>query len=129
LSKLANERGCLVCDLSITPPQIAQVDQLQKDSKISSNGADQLYALCIAAESHAVPEELAQEHNLIQVSDEGALDEWVAAAIEAEPQAADDVRQGKMAAIGRLVGTVMKLSKGQANPKAVQQKLREKLTD
>jgi len=34
-----------------------------------------------------------------------------------------------MAAIGRLVGTVMKLSKGQANPKAVQQKLREKLTD
>ena len=127
LAKRANERGCLVCDLTITPPQIAQIDKMQRDGLISSNGADQLYDLCIAAESHAVPEELAKEHNLIQVSDAGALDAWVAAAIEAEPQAADDVRGGKMAAIGRLVGAVMKLSRGQANPKAVQQKLREKL--
>jgi len=127
LARMANERGCLVCDLTITPPQIAQVDKLQRDGAISSNGADQLYELCIAAESHAVPEELAREHNLIQVSDEGALDEWVAAAIQAEPRAAADVRNGKQAAIGRLIGAVMKLSKGQANPKAVQQKLREKL--
>ena len=128
LAKRANERGCLVSDLTITPVQIAQIDKLQQDNAISSNAADQLYDLCIAADANAVAEDLAKQHNLIQVSDDGALDDWVAAAIEAEPQAAEDVRGGKMAAIGRLVGTVMKLSKGQANPKAVQQKLREKLS-
>ena len=48
-------------------------------------------------------------------------------AIEANEQAADDVRNGKMAAIGRLVGHVMKLSRGSADAKSVQEKLREKL--
>jgi len=127
LSRRANEAGCLPSELSITPPQIAQIDKLQRDGLISSNAADELYGLCISAEPHAVPEELAREHNLIQVSDEGALDAWCDQAIEAEPKAAEDVRGGNMKAIGRLVGAVMKLSGGQANPKAVQSKLREKL--
>jgi aspartyl-tRNA(Asn)/glutamyl-tRNA(Gln) amidotransferase subunit B len=82
----------------------------------------------VELDGEADPRNSPSSTNLIQVSDDGALDEWVAAAIEAEPQAAEDVRSGKMAAIGRLVGAVMKLSKGQANPKAVQAKLREKLT-
>jgi len=125
LAKLANERGVLPSDLGVSPAQIAGVEKLLADNSISSNAADKLYALC--AESDDDPADLAKQHGLVQVSDEGALDAWVDQAIEAEPQAADDVRGGKMAAIGRLVGAVMKLSKGQANPKAVQQKLREKL--
>ncbi|QNN22117.1 Asp-tRNA(Asn)/Glu-tRNA(Gln) amidotransferase subunit GatB [Planctomycetales bacterium ZRK34] len=125
LAKLANERGVLPCDLGITAEQIAGVEKLLTANTISSNAADSLYALCLDSDDE--PAKLAEANGLVQVSDEGALDEWVAAAIEAEPQAAEDVRSGKMAAIGRLVGAVMKLSKGQANPKAVQQKLREKL--
>ena len=45
------------------------------------------------------------------------------AAIEAQPQAADDVRGGKDAAIGRLVGAVMKASGGQADAKEVRDRL------
>ena len=55
------------------------------------------------------------------------LDEWLAEAIERQPQAATDFSAGKDAALGRLVGEVMKLSKGQADAKAVQAKLREVL--
>ena len=128
LAKLANERGCFVSDLGLTPTQIATVETMQQASEISSNGADELYAACVELGDEADPRQVAEQKNLIQVSDDSALDEWVAAAIEAEPQAAEDVRSGKMAAIGRLIGAVMKLSKGQANPKAVQAKLREKLT-
>ena len=62
----------------------------------------------IEAGPEADPAQLAEEKGLLQVSDEGALEEWVDQAIAAEPQAADDVRNGKMAAIGRLVGAVMK---------------------
>jgi len=61
------------------------------------------------------------------VRDEGQLDRWCEAAIEAQPQAADDFRSGKAAAIGRLVGQVMKVSRGQADAKAAKEKLTQKL--
>jgi len=53
------------------------------------------------------------------VTDAGKIDSWVKAAIEAQPKAADDVRSGKDAAIGRLVGEVMKRSGGSADATAV----------
>ncbi|MHC4993784.1 MAG: Asp-tRNA(Asn)/Glu-tRNA(Gln) amidotransferase subunit GatB [Planctomycetota bacterium] len=128
LAKRANERACLVSELGVTARQVGAIQGLTDEDKISSNGADELFGLCIEAGPEADPAKLAEEKGLLQVSDEGALDAWVDEAIAAEPQAAEDVRNGKAAAIGRLVGAVMKASKGQANPKSVQQKLREKLS-
>ncbi len=144
LAKRANEQACLVSDLPITPQQIATIDRMQNDNQISSTAADELYGLYCDSPSTAItdtsttasttaaintdPAQLAKDKGLLQVSDDSALNAWVDAAIEAEPKAADDIRNGKMAATGRLVGAVLKLSKGQANPKAVQQKIREKLT-
>ena len=72
-------------------------------------------------------EALADEHGLLQVTDEGAVDTWIEDAIEAQPQAADDVRSGKEAAIGRLVGEVMKRSGGAADAKSVKEKLLQQL--
>ena len=128
LGKIANERGTEMSRLDITAQQIAAVEQLLKDNKISSNNAEQLYGLCIDSDSTVAPADLAQEHGLMQVSDDGALDDWINQAITQQPQAAEQFRSGKEAALGRLTGTVMKLSKGQANPKAVQQRLRDKLS-
>jgi aspartyl-tRNA(Asn)/glutamyl-tRNA(Gln) amidotransferase subunit B len=53
------------------------------------------------------------------VTDAAEIDTWVKEAIGAQPQAADDVRGGKDAAIGRLVGEVMKRSGGSADASAV----------
>jgi aspartyl-tRNA(Asn)/glutamyl-tRNA(Gln) amidotransferase subunit B len=47
--------------------------------------------------------------------------------IEANPKSVEDYRSGKGKAIGFLVGQVMKLSKGKANPGLVNNLLREKL--
>ncbi len=127
LAKLANERGCEVADLLVTPGQLREVERMRDEQRVSSNGADQLYRLCAERGSDADPAQLAEAEGLLQVSDSSALDGWIAEAIEREAQAAEDVRNGKEAAIGRLVGAVMKASKGQANPRVVQQKLREKL--
>ncbi len=127
LSRRANEAGCLPSDLGITAAQLAAVDAMQRDNQISSNGADELMGVCIEAGPAADPRELAEHKGLLQVSDAGALEQWCDAAIEAEPAAADDLRSGNVKAIGRLVGAVMKLSGGQANPKAVQDTLRAKL--
>ncbi|MBR0242376.1 Asp-tRNA(Asn)/Glu-tRNA(Gln) amidotransferase subunit GatB [Candidatus Saccharibacteria bacterium] len=73
---------------------------------------------------------IAKELGLIQENDLGAL-EAIVDAVLAKPETAkaqDDFRNGEEKVIGFLVGQVMKESKGKANPSAVQQILREKLT-
>ena len=107
-AKLANERGCLISDLGVTATQLKAIDALSGAEKISSNGAASLFALCCDHPGEDA-DKLAEAHGLLQVSDEGALDDWVAQAIDAEPKAADDVRNGKRAAMGRLVGAGVKL--------------------
>lgn len=127
--KRANERGCGVHELGITPAQIRQIVELADNDRIGSSAADELFGLlCEPDMENQSVESLATERKLIQVSDDSAMASWIEQAIAEQPQAADDVRKGKMAAIGRLVGAVMKASGGQANPKLAQQKLREALT-
>ena len=60
---------------------------------------------------------------MVQVSDEGQLEEWAKAAIAANPKAVADYQKGNKAAIGALVGAVMKESKGKANPRVISQLL------
>lgn len=69
------------------------------------------------------PKQIVEEQGLTQKSDAGEIEQWCKAAIEANPQAAADVKAGTMKAIGTLVGAVMKESKGQANPKMVNEVL------
>ncbi len=124
-ARLANERNTDIHELGIRPEQVAQLIALRDEERIGSSAADELFSLL--CESNAPALELAEQHGLLQIRDEGALEQWVDEAILAQPQAAEDFRAGKDAAIGRLVGHVMKLSKGQAEAKAVQAKLRERL--
>jgi aspartyl-tRNA(Asn)/glutamyl-tRNA(Gln) amidotransferase subunit B len=63
----------------------------------------------------------------IQVQDAGQLSAWVAQAIAAEPKVVADVKGGKLAALGRLVGVTMKLAGGKADPNAVKAELQKQL--
>lgn len=60
-----------------------------------------------------------QSRGMIQERDEGQLAAWVATIIAQEPKVVAEIKAGKTAAAGRLVGLVMKLSGGKADPKAV----------
>jgi aspartyl-tRNA(Asn)/glutamyl-tRNA(Gln) amidotransferase subunit B len=105
-----------------------EVYALVKADKLSSTNAKALFGLLF--ESKEVVDDVeafAQAHNLIQVSDTGAVEKIVAAVLAANPAAADDVRNGEMKAIGFLVGQVMKESKGQANPQLAQQLIKKQL--
>ncbi|MCZ6811517.1 MAG: Asp-tRNA(Asn)/Glu-tRNA(Gln) amidotransferase subunit GatB [Planctomycetota bacterium] len=124
-AKRANERGCGVHELGISPGQVAQIIELRDQEAIGSTAADELFGLLCDSDDNA--QAVAEQHGLLQVRDEGQLDRWCEAAIEAQPQAADDFRSGKAAAIGRLVGQVMKVSRGQADAKAAKEKLTQKL--
>jgi aspartyl-tRNA(Asn)/glutamyl-tRNA(Gln) amidotransferase subunit B len=138
LARRANERGCRVDELGITPAQIQAIEGMAAANKIGSNAADELYGLCCApglvpapgvdGTTPLDPVKLAEQKGLLQVSDDAALGAWVDQALAANPKAVEAIRGGKEAAIGSLVGAVMKLSKGQANAKVVGEMIRKKIT-
>ncbi|MCZ6837184.1 MAG: Asp-tRNA(Asn)/Glu-tRNA(Gln) amidotransferase subunit GatB [Planctomycetota bacterium] len=128
-AKRANELNRNIHDLGITPSQVAQIVILRDGDEIGSTAADTLFGLLCDPALDEEAKTIAQQEKLLQVRDEGQLDKWVEQAIEAQPQAAEDFAAGKDAAAGRLVGEIMKRSQGQADAKAVQAKLRQRLRD
>src|SRR6266436_208558 len=68
-----------------------------------------------------------EERGLVQVSDTGEIDRVIDEVIAASPNQLKQYRSGKEALFGFFVGQVMKASKGKANPKVVNERLREKL--
>jgi aspartyl-tRNA(Asn)/glutamyl-tRNA(Gln) amidotransferase subunit B len=133
--KRANESHGILSKLGITPTQVAELLSLLNANKISSTAADKLFnLLCDHADAPAdqTPgsvEQLAQQHGLLQVNDTAALDAWVKQALDdpRNAKAVDDLRAGTDKAIGALIGQVMKLSKGSANPKLVTETIKRLL--
>ena len=105
---------------------LALADMAEK-SEITSNGASELFNDLM--NGAADPRQLAEEKNLLQVSDEGAIAAIVdeVLADPASQKAIEDIRSGNDKAIGFLVGQIMKKSKGQANPGLAQKLIRDKL--
>jgi len=101
---------------------------LVKSGKLSSSNAKQLItAILTGNEQIQDVEAYAKQHNLIQESDEGALQSAVEKVIAENPKAAEDIKAGEMKAIGFLVGQVMKHTQGRANPGLVQQIIKKTL--
>lgn len=69
-----------------------------------------------------------KEKDIEQISDDGALEKFIDEAIAANPSAIKDFQNGKGRALGAIVGAVMKLSKGQANPAKVNEILMRKIS-
>jgi aspartyl-tRNA(Asn)/glutamyl-tRNA(Gln) amidotransferase subunit B len=64
---------------------------------------------------------------LEQVSDTGEIDRLIAEVISANSPQVQQYRSGKEGLMGFFVGQVLKASKGKANPKVVNDRLRERL--
>ncbi len=126
----------LICDLGISPSEAAALAALREQGKLGNQGLDDLFGELCAP--HAPPtspalalaeaESLARLRNLLIHRDEAALASWVSAAIAAHPQAAADVRAGKLQAAGRLVGEAMKLAGGAADAKTVRDEILKALS-
>ena len=76
-----------------------------------------------------MPEKIAENMNLLQVSDEGEIAKIVDEVMSdtASQKAIEDIRSGNDKAIGFLVGQIMKKSQGKANPALAQKLIRERL--
>jgi aspartyl-tRNA(Asn)/glutamyl-tRNA(Gln) amidotransferase subunit B len=81
----------------------------------------------ILMQSGGSPKDIVQKHNLVQVSDEGALLTMVNEVILAQAESVQKYRSGKTQVLGFLVGQVMQKSRGQANPKMVSELMVQQL--
>lgn len=108
-------------DSPIQAARLAELLELVESGKINrKQGRDVFDEIWKTGET---PAAVVQKRGMVQVSDEGQLEAWAKAAIEANPKAVADYKKGNKAAIGALVGGVMKLSKGKANPRIISQLL------
>ncbi len=118
-----NKEGKSIAESPVTPKMMASLVELTLNNTISSKGAKEVFAK--AFETREDPKVLVEKLGLSQVLDEGQVKGWVSEALAANPQAAADLKSGKEAAAGRIVGAVMKLSKGKANPALVNKLIKE----
>jgi aspartyl-tRNA(Asn)/glutamyl-tRNA(Gln) amidotransferase subunit B len=125
LAQQANAREVEAAELAITPAQVARVIALVADGSLSVALARQ--AVDGVLETGADVDAVVAERGLKVVSDTGALEQAADDAIAANPDVAEKVRGGKVAAVGALVGAVMKATRGQADAAAVKEILLTKL--
>ena len=104
-------------EMAITPAQVAELQRLVEDGKINDKLAKQVIAGVLAGEGD--PGEVVKARGLEVVSDTGALETAVKQAIADNPDVVEKIKGGKMAAIGALMGPVMKATRGQADAATV----------
>ena len=78
-------------------------------------------------ETGAPPKRIAEERGLVQISDAGTVRPAVEEAVSGNPGPVADYLAGKEVAIKFLVGQVMKITRGKANPQLVAEMLKDKL--
>jgi aspartyl-tRNA(Asn)/glutamyl-tRNA(Gln) amidotransferase subunit B len=109
----------------VTPGALAALAGLVESKQVTTGAARQVLATLVAEGGD--PGEIVEREGLAQMSDSGELEAIVAAAIEAEPGAAEKVRAGNPKAIGPIVGAVMRETKGTADGGEVTRLIREQL--
>jgi aspartyl-tRNA(Asn)/glutamyl-tRNA(Gln) amidotransferase subunit B len=126
LARRANESGVELTELAITPDQVAAIQVLVDSGRINDKLARGVFDGVLAGEG--TPEAVVAARGLEVVSDDAALGESVDRAIEANPDVAAKIRDGKVAAAGALIGAVMKNMRGQADAAKVRELILSRLT-
>lgn len=126
LARRANEARVGLDEVGMTPAQVAALQGLVDDGTLTDKLARQVIDGVLAGEGE--PAEVVAGRGLAVVSDEGALSQAVDAAIAANPDVAQKIRDGKVQAAGALIGAVMKEMKGQADAARVRELVLQKLS-
>jgi aspartyl-tRNA(Asn)/glutamyl-tRNA(Gln) amidotransferase subunit B len=119
LTQQANTREVPLEALPITPSDVARVIELVASGELTTALARQAVDGVLAGAGS--PDEVVAARGLAVVSDEGELVAAVNAALAAQPDVAEKIRGGKVAAAGAIVGAVMRATGGKADAKRVRE--------
>jgi aspartyl-tRNA(Asn)/glutamyl-tRNA(Gln) amidotransferase subunit B len=113
-------------DLRLDGATLAELVGMVGAGTISTSAAKDVLDGVLGGEGS--PHEVAEARDLIQISDLGSLGAAVAEVLAANPKAVEGYRQGDEKVVGFLVGQVMKATQGKADPRLVDELLREQLS-
>ena len=123
IMRLLSEKGISIENCLILPETLAEIIKLVDTGVISNGAAKQIIEIIF--DNGGNPEEIIEEYGLAQVSDDSELENWANITIKENPKPAEEYKSGNAASINYLMGQVMKMSKGKANPGAVMKILKQ----
>ncbi len=121
-----NKNAVTIADLSINPEQLASLITIIDDGKVSNTVASSKVFTAML-NSNDTADKIATKNNWIQERDSDALGDYIKQTIAKYPEKVAEYKEGKKGLISLFMGEVMKLSKGQADPKLANQLLRTEL--
>jgi aspartyl-tRNA(Asn)/glutamyl-tRNA(Gln) amidotransferase subunit B len=122
---LRGDGGESAAGSKVEPEALAALVTMVQEKKISHGSGKTVLAVLVAEGGD--PAAIVEREGLAQISDSGELESIVAAAVEANPEAAEQIRAGNQKAIGAIVGAVMKETKGRADGGEVNRLIKERL--
>ena len=120
-----NESGREIADSPVSPDDLGDLIDLVADGTLSGRLAKEVFDAMF--ESGRPPGEIVEERGIEQVSDRGEIEALVDTVVGENADKVEEYRAGKEKLFGFFVGQVMKVSQGRANPKVVNDILRQKL--
>jgi len=122
-----NERALNFSEFTLAPNKIAEVIALIDAGKVSNSAASQRLFPTLVDSPQKSAQKIATELDLIQNSDSNELQNMVNDALARFPEKVKEYKEGKVGLLGLFVGEVMKHSKGKADPKLLNQLVKETL--
>jgi aspartyl-tRNA(Asn)/glutamyl-tRNA(Gln) amidotransferase subunit B len=123
--RVLSEQGMTIASFPVSAEDLAGLIDLLESKTLNAPSAKQVFEKMVA--EGGTPKEWVAKLGLEQVSDSSELEGFVKQAMDANPKSVEDYRNGKKAAAQFLMGQVMKLSRGKANPGMVMKMLTEQL--
>ncbi len=112
-----------ISETKLTPENLAELISLIEKNTISNNIGKQIIVDMMKSGEKA--SKIVESRGLSQISDEGAIKEICQKVADANPEQVEKYKAGKVQLLGFFVGQVMKETKGRANPKAVNDLMKE----
>ena len=112
-----------ISDTKLTPENLAELISLIEKKTISNNIGKQIIIDMMKDGTKA--SEIVDKRGLSQISDEGAIKEICQKVVDSNPDNVEKYKSGKTQLLGFFVGQVMKETKGRANPKVVNDLMKE----
>jgi len=127
VSASLNREEKQIGECPVSAARLASLISRIADGTISNKIARDVFAAMWAGEHDGNPDAIIQAKGLTQISDTSAIASMIDAVLAEHPAIVEEYRAGKQKAFNSLVGQIMKVAKGKANPQQVNALLKEKL--
>lgn len=123
--RVVNESHMAIADFPVSPAHLAAMVNLISDGTISSKIAKEVFDEMLKTNEH--PKAIVERKGLVQISDTEAIEKEIDAILAKFSNEISRYRSGETKLMGFFVGETMKVMKGKANPKMVNEILKKKL--